>query len=671
MYHNYFYTVTGTLLENLTVPNYANYILLLVFLCVFLSAVTFGQWSNNPSINTKLVIQTSDPINISAVGDDNGGSFIFWQDNKNGFQNEVYFMHLESNGRVSFRADGKRITSLEGPEENPVGVKYLSNSALVLWTDYSLSGTGNLYIQDVQSDGTFLWPDEGIRLTSSGSHASDYSLSVNDSGYVFVSYVLKEPGITGDYRIMAQKISPGGKLLFKSEGELVYSSQTRKSMTTVIPDDGSGAFILWVESTGSRSTIFAQHIDYTGKPTWLKSPESISSVSHNVLTYVAKKFPSGEVYVVWQMQKSNKDIYHQLINEKGKDLWSAGGRLVTSISGNQVNPQALISNSTIFLSWTNEHGNDKDVYIQKFNKEGKPLWNKAGLPVIKYRGEQFGQKIMSDGRDGAIVAWIDGRVDSTYADIYAQRINKNGKSVWDSLGLPVASNYNTAKSYLSLVPDESGGAIAIFQNTRHSKKDIYGQRIFYTGTYASQIVGFNTQIQNDSILISWYSANERGSTVYTIERAAQSEEDSLNWKAIGRINSSGKSPVMLYRFADYPDVTGTLYYRIIQYDSAGDKQTSDISRINYFGASSDVVVAQNSPNPFSDSTTISFYLPEAGDVTVEFFDDHVEKISEVDKSFPAGENQIVFYSQGLKPGIYFYRFKVNNFVDVKKMVITN
>jgi len=64
-------------------------------------------------------------------------------------------------------------------------------------------------------------------------------------------------------------------------------------------------------------------------------------------------------------------------------------------------------------------------------------------------------------------------------------------------------------------------------------------------------------------------------------------------------------------------------------------------------------------------------MPNPDMVEIEFFNDHVEKISELDKSFPAGENRITFYSKGLKPGIYFYRLRVDNFVDVKKMTITD
>jgi hypothetical protein len=300
-----------------------------------------------------------------------------------------------------------------------------------------------------------------------------------------------------------------------------------------------------------------------------------------------------------------------------------------------------------------------------------PIWNKDGVPVIKYHGEQFGQKLVSDGKKGIIIAWIDRRADSLLANIYVQKINEQGKAVWDSLGLEVASNYNTPKSYLSLISDGSGGAIVIFKNTRDEKNEIYGQRVFNTGTFISQLIGFNTGITGDSVKISWYAANESGATKYAIERASQAQIDSLKWNGIDTIVSNGKSNAASYLYYDVPNITGTIYYRVVQVDSQNNKHISDISRINYFGASSEVVVAQNAPNPFSDSTVISFYLPDSSSVNVDFFNSHVDKISEINEAFSAGENQIVFYSKGLDPGIYFYRFKVNKFVDVKKMVITN
>ncbi|MCL5030557.1 MAG: T9SS type A sorting domain-containing protein [Bacteroidetes bacterium] len=653
--------------------NYSILVQAAIFTILFfgLYANAFAQWINNPSVNTQLVIDTRDPVNISAVSDLNGGSFMVWQDNRNGFQNEVYFSHVDVNGNISLRPDGKRISQLAGAEENPVCAKEYPGAAVVLWKDYTYSNNGDLFAQQILYDNSFGWTDNGIRLTNSNDEISQYSVSTDQSGDLYISYIAKEPEITGEYKIEIQKISSEGKPLLKSGGEVLYKSHERKSMTNIIPDENGGAFVFWIEMQNGKSIIFGQHFNADGKATWDKKPVDVSGPSHNVITYAAKKIEDQSIYVAWQTLKKEKEIYHQIVNSKGKIIWARGGRLVTTLKGNQVNPEVNKADSSIILSWTNEQGNDKDVYIQKFNRNGKPIWNKHGVPVIKLAGEQFGQQIVGDGKGGVILAWIDRRINLSYADIYAQRINEDGSRKWDSLGLAVASNHNTLKSYLTLVSDESGGAIAIFKNMRNGKNEIYGQKVFSTGTYVSEIVDFNTQLSGDSIKVEWYTTNERGSTRYDVERSEQQDNGNINWNVIGSINSAGKTNAAKYEYFDSPTVTGTLYYRVVETDVQGNEVKSNISRINFFGASSDVIVAQNIPNPFSDSTTISFYLPDPSPVTIEFFDDHVEKISEIDKSFPAGENSITFHSSGLRPGIYFYRFKANDFVDVKKMVITN
>lgn len=48
---------------------------LILFLLLYDNA--FTQWVNDPSSNTKLVIDPVDPINISALKDFNGGAYVF------------------------------------------------------------------------------------------------------------------------------------------------------------------------------------------------------------------------------------------------------------------------------------------------------------------------------------------------------------------------------------------------------------------------------------------------------------------------------------------------------------------------------------------------------------------------------------------------------------------
>ncbi len=665
---------------------------LFVLLFILCCTDTFAQWVNNPAVNTALVNDASDPINISCVRDLYGGAFIFWQDNKNGFQNEIYFVRINNEGKLNqltgltssvekqsgSKSEGRKITNLVGPEENPVCSNDINNSAVVLWVDYTYSKSGDLFSQHVLDNGNLDWSDQGLQLTNNGGEISGYSVCSDNNGSSFVAYVSKNSEINGSYEVKVQKISPDGKILFTQNTSADYKYRDRKSMTKVVPDYEGGVYVFWIETQNSKSVIVSQHVNEEGKVGWesgnLGQPDKLLEISgntQNVITYIAKSVYGKSVYIAWQSQKTSKDIYHQIIDNKGRLLWGRSGKHITSLKGNQINPQSICTDSTIILSWTNEQLNNSDIYIQKYNLIGKPLWGKTGIPMIKYPGEQFGQYIVSDGKDGAIVSWIDRRDESALADIYAQRVDSTGKIVWDSLGVAVAINHNTPKSYLSLISDDAGGAVVIFKNNRSNKSKIYGQKILGSGDYISHIESLNTTIIGDSIKISWNAIGGQNHNKFNVERAIQTQDDKVKWLIIGSVSSLNKNPSQYYEYFDVPSVTGTLFYRITQTDAKGNVQNSDVSRINYFGGSSDVIVTQNIPNPFIDSTVISFYLPNPSMVEIEFFNDHVDKISELDKSFPAGENSITFYSKGLKTGIYFYRLKVDNFVDVKKMIITN
>ncbi len=660
-----------------TVNNSQSVIIQMIIAAVILFCpAVFAQWVNNPSINTKLVSNVINPINISSVEDKKGGAFVFWEDNKSSFQNDIYFIHVDGNGKISFRADGKKVSEFPGVKVNPVSSAYLPGSALILWKDFSRSKTGDLFIQRVLFNGSLLWTNTGVQITSSqidhsGKEVEDYSLSVNNLGNAFTAYILKEADIGKESRICLQKISASGKLMFPSDSLVIHKSMFKKTSPAVVPDDNGGAAVFWIEYQNNKSSIFIHKVDSLGKIIQRKKPLMISGINDNIISFSVQPIGNGSIYIAWQVQKPEKEIRHQLISNDGKLLWGTGGKSSTTMKGSQLNPQVLISDSSIILSWVNEFNKDRDIYTQKYNLNGKALWKEKGIPVIEYDGDQFGQKIISDGKSGAIITWFDRRIDTIKANIYSQRISASGVLLWNQTGVETAVNYNTEKSYLNIVSDQRGGVISVFKNNRVGKGEIYAQKIFNSGTYVSQIIGLNAERASDSVKVSWYSANETEAVEYDIERTFNSDTSISKWAVIGTVASNDQSGIKYYEFFDKPEESGTLYYRVVQRDFSGNFQPSDVIRINYFDSANNITVAQNIPNPFNGSTIISFYLPAASEVKIEFFNSQVEKISEVKQKFPAGENEITFSSNDLPTGIYFYRFQVKDFVDVKKMVVSD
>lgn len=79
---------------------------------------------------------------------------------------------------------------------------------------------------------------------------------------------------------------------------------------------------------------------------------------------------------------------------------------------------------------------------------------------------------------------------------------------------------------------------------------------------------------------------------------------------------------------------------------------------------------QNFPNPFNPSTTISYYLPEAGIISLSVTDLLGREIAVLENEYkPSGEHVLKFDAASLPSGVYIYRLKVGDYLTAKKFVI--
>ncbi|MHA1702820.1 MAG: T9SS type A sorting domain-containing protein [Promethearchaeota archaeon] len=78
----------------------------------------------------------------------------------------------------------------------------------------------------------------------------------------------------------------------------------------------------------------------------------------------------------------------------------------------------------------------------------------------------------------------------------------------------------------------------------------------------------------------------------------------------------------------------------------------------------------NYPNPFNPTTTIQFDLREASIVTLRVYNSLGELVAELEnRKMSAGRYTRIFDASNLSSGIYFYKLKANNFVDISKMTL--
>jgi hypothetical protein len=81
-------------------------------------------------------------------------------------------------------------------------------------------------------------------------------------------------------------------------------------------------------------------------------------------------------------------------------------------------------------------------------------------------------------------------------------------------------------------------------------------------------------------------------------------------------------------------------------------------------------LSQNYPNPFDANTLITYQLPTACKVALKVFDLIGNEVATlVNENKPAGEYKAEFNASHLKPGMYFYKLQIGNFLLTKKMML--
>jgi len=79
---------------------------------------------------------------------------------------------------------------------------------------------------------------------------------------------------------------------------------------------------------------------------------------------------------------------------------------------------------------------------------------------------------------------------------------------------------------------------------------------------------------------------------------------------------------------------------------------------------------QNYPNPFNPSTQISFNIENPGLGTLEIFGVIGNSLFTIKEGyFRSGYHEIEYRPENISSGVYFYRLRINNLVQTKKMIL--
>lgn len=193
----------------------------------------------------------------------------------------------------------------------------------------------------------------------------------------------------------------------------------------------------------------------------------------------------GGTFVTWYDKRSgDEDIYVQRLDGNGLPMWTTNGVLVCNAINTQAENEIISDgNGGAIIVWGDYRSGNADIYAQKVNAFGIPQWALNGVPICIATNSQIPDGIANDEYGGAIISWAN------YGDntIYVQRIDSSGIPLWSNNGLPI-SNTTGIKLDNSIISDDDGGAIITWSDGT-SGYNIYAQRVNSQGVILWNVNG--------------------------------------------------------------------------------------------------------------------------------------------------------------------------------------
>lgn len=280
--------------------------------------------------------------------------------------------------------------------------------------------------------------------------------------------------------------------------------------------DGNGGIILtWEDNrdtTANNGDIYVQRIDKNGIPKWTIGGIAICSNNSIQKSVSIVEGGNGSAILAWDdLRNGNDDIYVQKIDSNGTALWNATGVQLTNKTTAQKNPKLIGDNAGgAIVVWEDSLSFYFDIYAQRVNSNGAVQWATNGIGICTAQNNQINPRIDSDSNGGGIITWQDKRNSNDY-DIYSQRINSTGNTLWTANGVAVCNSVNT-QSNPKIEPDGSGGALISWADKRNAiDYDIYCQRLNASGTAlwnANGIVVCNAVGNQSAIDMKFLGSNE-------------------------------------------------------------------------------------------------------------------------------------------------------------------
>jgi len=454
---------------------------LFTFLILFLPGVIRADWPCRTDTTLAVAVAPGNQWNQRVVTDGHNGAIIVWQDRRGGTTDKIYVQRVSASGNPLWLANGIAVASTNGYQYYPQLASDGNGGAYIVWQDIRSGVSYDVYAQRVDANGNFLWQQNGVPLSNSTGQQYNPQLIAADTTGIIVTW---QDNRSGAFDIYAQRVDPAGTIRWGSNGLLVCGASSDQIEPMIASDGGHGAYIGWLDYRAGTGTtdIYCQRITSSGTAAWTADGVPVCAAANLQWNLSVIPDGAGGTVLVWQDRRSGTydNVYAQRLNISGTPLWTADGIAVAPVTANQYYPQSVFDGKGYTIVWQdNRNGADYDIYAQQIIPKGVLTWDGTGLAVCTSPGNQYNPQLVVQGAS-IVFTWQDHR--GADYDVYAQRTDFSANPFWKTNGMPVCSS-TLDQIDPQIATDGAEGAVVVW-NDYHlntGSTDLFATRLGSNG----------------------------------------------------------------------------------------------------------------------------------------------------------------------------------------------
>ncbi|MGP1310719.1 MAG: hypothetical protein ACTS27_11020, partial [Phycisphaerales bacterium] len=462
-----------------------------------LAGSALAAFPDDPSVNLPVAMKPGSQTVEKAATAADGTTWVGWFDNDgSGFK--VFVQRLTPEGDKVF-ADEGLLASDAAQSTSLVDWDLIVDAdggCVLVFTDTRDGSDRDVIAQRVASDGTMLWGDDGVQISTNDDFEAAPRVSQDAATGEFHVSWLRSDSARGIYY---QRLDGAGAEQVTSGGVRIAGDGTEgPGFHTVVAHPAGGFTMVYVRDTRtflSPRHVYAQRFDSAaaalwnaGNPVVISDAASIPIAQYPLIALA----PDGGAAFAWSDGRDgDSDVYAQRVDASGVIQYAADGVSASLRAGRQQFEAAIafVDDTTDLLCFFNDRNGAQSIRgigVQRFGAAGARALGDDAVEVLPFNDENKGAPRAIPVSGGAMMG-VTVEPNSSMGNfddvLVAVRVDASGAPIWAANGgVAVASDAPGGKSRLIMTVDGADAARFVWEDSRNDQGDIYAQNVNADGS---------------------------------------------------------------------------------------------------------------------------------------------------------------------------------------------